>query len=458
MAGRVDEAGPRAAGAASRPAPSRRVAAAVALLCLPAAIAVVAWSLVRNPVQLTVGLVLIIVALLAAWTALVHRGIVRWLAAVVAVLALAGTVVLPDARVVAVIAAVVGLAAVSTATARVAVARDLTAPTNARAAGPARHGVLLMNPWSGGGKVGRFQLEEQARQLGVTPVVLQRGDDLRCLAEQAVADGADVLGMAGGDGSQALVADVARRHGVAFVCVPAGTRNHFALDLGLDRDDVPAALAAFGEAVERPIDLALLGDRVFVNNVSLGLYATVVQSDGYRDAKLATTTRLLPELLGPAAPGFDLRFALPDGAAARTADVVLVSNGAYHLDSLAGFGTRSRLDAGVLGVVTLTVDRARDVTALVAAEANGNLGRFRGYHEWTAREFEIGSGEPLLDVGVDGEALRLPPPLRFRCLPGALRVRTPAGVTGTAARPAHPAAAVTALWHVLCGRPAHGNR
>ncbi|GAB2984359.1 diacylglycerol kinase [Amycolatopsis acidiphila] len=431
------------------------MAAAAALLCLPAAAAVVVWSLVRNPLQLALGLALIVVAVVAAWSALLHRGVARLPPAIAAVVALAATAALPETRVLAVLAAVTGLAVLSTAAARVAIARDLAPATTARAVGPARRGVLLMNPRSGGGKAERFELEKKARALGVTPIVLRRGDDLRQLAEQAVADGADVLGMAGGDGSQALVADVARRHGIAFLCVPAGTRNHFALDLGLDREDVAAGLAAFGDAVERRIDLALLGDRVFVNNVSLGVYATVVQSDAYRDAKLTTTTQLLPELLGPDARGFDLRLTRPDGSAARSPDVVLVSNGTYHLHSLAGFGTRSRLDAGLLGVVTLTVERARDVTALLSAEAAGNLRRFRGYREWTVREFEIGSGQPLLDVGVDGEALRLPPPLRFRSLPSALRVRTPAGAAGAAVAPhAGPVEAVRALWRVLCGRPA----
>src|ERR1044072_5450547 len=132
--------------------------------------------------------------------------------------------------------------------------------------------------------------------------------------------------MAGGDGSQALVADVARRHDIAFVCVPAGTRNHFALDLGLDRERVADALDASGDAVERRVDLAVLGDSVFVNNASLGVYATVVQSPKYRDAKLATTAEQLPELLGPGPDRFDLHFPRPDGADHPPADVLLISN------------------------------------------------------------------------------------------------------------------------------------
>ena len=100
--------------------------------------------------------------------------------------------------------------------------------------------------------------------------------------------------MAGGDGSQALVASVAARHEIPHVCVPAGTRNHFALDLGLDRNDVVGALDAFGDGVERRIDLASVNGRTFVNNASLGLYAEIVQSPEYRDAKLRTAAAMCP--------------------------------------------------------------------------------------------------------------------------------------------------------------------
>lgn len=287
----------------------------------------------------------------------------------------------------------------------------------------ARRGVLFLNPRSGGGKAERFGLADKAENLGIGTVVLQPGDDLRALAGQAVADGADVLGVAGGDGSQALVADVARLHNVAFVCVPAGTRNHFALDLGVDRDDVVGALDAFGDAFERRVDLAMVGERVFVNNVSLGVYGTVIQSENYRDAKVSTAAQLLPELLGPGSEQFDLRFTRPDGTAAQTADVLMVSNNAYRLNTLNGLGTRTRLDAGVLGIVTVTVNRTSRLAALISADAEGNVERYPGYQEWVVPEFEVGSEQELLDIGIDGEAVRLPPPLHFRSLPAALRVR-----------------------------------
>ena len=176
------------------------------------------------------------------------------------------------------------------------------------------HPVLFVNPRSGGGKAQRYDLVGRCRARGIEPVVMKEGDDLASLAAAAVSSGADVIGMAGGDGSQAIVAAVASRHDIPYVCIPAGTRNHFALDIGVDREDVIGALDAFHHGSERRIDLAQVNGRVFVNNASIGFYGKVVQSPEYRDAKLRTVIEMLPDLLGPGAAPFDLRFTDPDGA------------------------------------------------------------------------------------------------------------------------------------------------
>jgi len=268
------------------------------------------------------------------------------------------------------------------------------------------HPVLLVNPRSGGGKARRYDLEGQCRARGIEPVVMKEGDDLASLAAAAVMSGADVIGMAGGDGSQAIVAAVASTNDIPYVCVPAGTRNHFALDIGVDRDDVTGALDAFIRGAERRIDLAQVNGRVFVNNASIGLYGKVVQSPEYRDAKLRTVIEMLPELLGPGAAPFDLRFTDPSGTEYETAQLVLVSNNRYQLDPLGTQGTRGTMDDETLGVVV-----APDGPPL------------RPLREWTTSRFEIDSGATV-DVGLDGEALRLEPPLRFESLPAALRIRT----------------------------------
>lgn len=415
---------------AGRRSVRRRIAAILALIA-PAAMAVVAAVALAGDIPiavLAVGLVLLTNA--AIWFALTERGALRAVGAVVAVLAGAGLVVVLAThwQGLLVLAALLILLALFGLAARYALGRTGDAAPERMTVipvGVTGSGALIINLKSGGGKAERFDLAGEARRRGIEPIVLQPGDDLLELAESAIARGAEVIGMAGGDGSQALVATVAARHDIAHVCIPAGTRNHFALDLGLDRDDVVGALDAFTDGVERRIDLARVNDRVFVNNASLGVYAKVVQSEAYRDAKLGTWTDMLPDLLGPNAEEIDLEFTAPDGTVYKDAPLVLVSNNPYELTHFSGAGTRERIDTGLLGIVAARV-RGTDVSKLVALELVGQAGRYPGLLSWSSPEFEVHSGGPV-EIGLDGEALVLDPPLHFASLPGALRVRLPRG-------------------------------
>ena len=184
--------------------------------------------------------------------------------------------------------------------------------------------------------------------------MLDHGLDLEQLARDAVARGADCLGMAGGDGSQALVASIAVEHGLPFVCVSAGTRNHFALDLGLNRDDPRESMYAFRDAIERKVDYATVNGRFFVNNVSLGVYAQIVQEESYRDAKVDTTKKLVPEMLGRQSEPFDLQFTTPDGTDVDGAILVMVSNNPYVMGTSPDNAQRRHLDLGCLGVFAVT--------------------------------------------------------------------------------------------------------
>ena len=440
--------------------PTRRLSGIVALVAVVAVLAVAVVGLRQRPLVLVVAIACLGVAIAAAAYALTRTGARRLVAAVVAVLALAA----PLALVVAYgrllqLLLLLALVALAGAATRHALGRDLksltSGPTPGAIVGPAIRPVLLMNPRSGGGKVERFHLVQEARWRDIEPVVLGPGDDLRQLAELAVAHGADVLGMAGGDGSQALVAGVAAAHDVAFVCVPAGTRNHLAMDLGLDRDDVVGSLDAFGAAVERRIDLGLVDDRVFVNNATMGLYAKIVQSPAYRDHKVDTALELLPAMLGPDATPFDLRFTGPDGTERHSAHLILVSNNRYELSHPEGFGSRRRLDAGTLGIVAARLQSPGEAARFARTQASGPTRRPAGWVEWTDTSFQVRSGQPV-EVGVDGEAMLLDPPIRFQILPGALRIRIPPqapGYSPAAAVPTPGWATLTALWQTATGRP-----
>jgi diacylglycerol kinase family enzyme len=306
-----------------------------------------------------------------------------------------------------------------------------------------------MNPRSGGGKMKEFNLVEEAQFRGIEPIVLRPGDDLRRLAEDA-ASRAEVIGMAGGDGSQALCAEVAMAHGVPFVCVPAGTRNHLARDLGLEIHDVVSALDAFADGTPAAVDVAYVNDRIFVNNVSLGVYAQIVQSDAYRDAKLETIQAMLPDMLGPDAEPFDLHFMGPDGEERLTADVLLVSNNPYELHRLGSLGTRARLDGGRLGIVALTIGSPADAAKVIALNAAGRLSHYEGWLAWDAEEFTVSADGPIA-TGIDGESESLPSPLHFRSVPRGLRILLPPNAAHRAASLPLSGAAIRELWHIGTG-------
>lgn len=418
------------------PATSRRVAALTSAAAWAVATLILVGFGVRNLGGLVAGVAGVLAAIGGAWRAIVWQGVARVLGAAVA----AAGVVLIAISVVLVVdgqgagtglfALLVGCVGLGLGSGRYALRREIheaVLDPTWRTGSPPRQPVLICNPKSGGGKVVTFDLVAKAEAMGVHTLVLEPGTDLRGLAEQAIADGADCLGMAGGDGSQALVAEVAMEHDVPFVCVPAGTRNHLALDLSLDRNDPSLALDAFRSPIERRIDIGYVGDRIFVNNVSLGIYGEMVRDPEYRDDKLGTALTHLRELTEAGADPYDLHFDDPSGADIEGALVIQVSNNPYELTRVNQFGQRHRLDTGELGIVAIRGDRFVDPGPIITLAAAGQLARSPAVVAFTADSFEVRSSDPSVWAGIDGETVELAPPLRFTIRPLALRLQVPLG-------------------------------
>jgi diacylglycerol kinase family enzyme len=302
---------------------------------------------------------------------------------------------------------------------RTALAQEGAAQPYERGLPPPRHPFLIMNPRSGGGKAERFGLREKAERLGVEVAVLEGPEhvDVAELARKAIGSGADLVGVAGGDGTQALVAAVAAAEDVPMFVVPAGTRNHFALDLGLDRNDLGASLDALTNGVEMRVDLGDVNGRPFVNNVSFGGYAAIVERPDYRDDKLRVTARVLPDLLS-GREGAHLT-ARVDGRTISEPQALLVSNNAYGTGDVAGLGRRVRLDQGELGVVAIRVSNAWQATRLLWGT------RSRGITRLVAHEVVVEADTPEIPAGIDGESVIVPAPVRCQVRPRALRVRLP---------------------------------
>jgi diacylglycerol kinase family enzyme len=251
--------------------------------------------------------------------------------------------------------------------------------------------LLIVNPRSGDDSPSAGELAAEAARLGVEAHVLAKDESP---VEVAESSGAEILGMAGGDGSLGAVAGVALETGAAFVCVPFGTRNHFARDLGLDRDDPIASLAAFGNGAERQIDVGRVADRVFLNNVSLGVYAGLVhrrERHRRRGEVLARARGLLHA---------------PVNGEPLAARVIFVGNNRYEL-SLFTVGERERLDEGCLHLWG----------------AEGLLPT--AWEERSAGAFTIDLESSSVRAAIDGEPVMLETPIDVRSEARALRVLLP---------------------------------
>ncbi|MFJ4467044.1 diacylglycerol/lipid kinase family protein [Streptomyces sp. NPDC089424] len=408
-----------------------RLLARLAVLAAIGCLAVLALTVGRGGLEvIAAGLLGLVLGAAGVWWFLAYRGLVRLFGASLAIAAPAAVLVLyafDGLWLTALVLILCWAAALACARAALRRAGPARARETVAASRPARP-FLVMNPKSGGGKVGRFGLVERAERMGARVVLLDPSapSDVTALAREAVAEGADLLGVAGGDGTQAQVAAVAAEHDLPFLVICAGTRNHFAMDLGLDRSDPTRCLDALTDGEELRVDLGDVDGRAFVNTVSFGVYADVVQRPEYRDDKAGTALTVMPELLvGDRVRRLDARV---DGTSLASQQALLVSNNAYTSpDALHGSGRRPRLDGGELGLVAIRVGSAAQAADLaVRGSQSGAL------TVGTARRVEVTADTAEIPVAVDGEALRMATPVVCTLRHRALRVRVPRDRPGVA--------------------------
>ena len=272
------------------------------------------------------------------------------------------------------------------------------------------HPVLIVNPRSGNGRAAAMDLFGAAHKLGLETVTMQPGDDLADLASSIVDQGCGHLMMAGGDGSLAIVAEVAMARDVPFSCVPVGTRNHFAMDLGLDRSHPLQSLDAALDGSERLIDVGIVAGQVFLNNVSFGLYPRAIADPEYRshrarsmaDAAVDTVSHLETQIT----------ITLPDGRVVSDIEVLLTSNNPYRFIGPPDFARRPALDTGTLGMI-LADRRSRQKRGPAA------------FTRWETQKLTIHADPVSIQVGVDGELRQFRSPIEVAIAPTSLRVLVP---------------------------------
>lgn len=291
------------------------------------------------------------------------------------------------------------------------------------------HAHLIVNPAAGGAAGYLDGLIKTTRERGVRVRVLQPGEDARLAALEVVAAGVYTLGIAGGDGSVAAVAGVAVEHGLPLVVVPMGTLNHFARDLGLDLARPLGALDALYAGHERRVDVGRINGRLFINNVSLGVYAEMVGDPGYRHDKLRVAKTKLQAALSDPELRRALRITPPEGASLEDLLAVVVSNNPYDFARWDRLGQRHRLDTGMLHISALDASMLDGlVERLLAGPPTGAIEIRPALRHWMSERLEMGASGERVRVGVDGEPVTLEAPLRFSVEPRALRVLVPEGL------------------------------
>jgi diacylglycerol kinase family enzyme len=314
------------------------------------------------------------------------------------------------------------------------------------------HPYLIMNPKSGNGRAIKAKVDKLARERGIEVYVTKKGDNIEALSRKAAKNGADVLGVSGGDGTIGAVAKVAIEQNLPLVVLPGGTRCHFARDLGLDPDRIVDALEGFN-GIERKIDAASINGRIFLNNASFGVYADIVDHDEYRDNKVATTRKVLQDLTNDKKKSYDLRFKDNRGKPHKKAVQLFIGVNPYEVMNLLELGHREKLDTGKLQVTALTKLDDKTIRSLAGVFTfKRNLKTNANVLQWTDTELTINSGSKKITAGVDGENESYKPPVKIKILPKALTLMVPA--EGDRPRQKNPVSGtvLNRLWNSASGK------
>ena len=302
---------------------------------------------------------------------------------------------------------------------------------------------LILNPAAGSAAGFRGRLTRAAHERGIQVHELEPGQDAKQAALEAADDGAESLAVAGGDGSVAAVAGVAVERNLPLMVVPTGTLNHFARDLGLDLAHPLVAFDAFASGhQERRVDVGRINGRLFINKVSLGLYAEMLADPGYRQDKLGVAQAKLQAAFSDPRLRRALRITPPDGAPLESVVAVVISNNPYEFARWDRLGQRHRLDTGTLQVSVLDASTLDELERLLAGTLLGAIEFRPALRHWTSERLETGVVGEAVRAGVDGEPITLEAPLRFSVDPGALRVLVPEG-----SPPSRQAPPLEAGWH-----------
>lgn len=314
--------------------------------------------------------------------------------------------------------------------------------------------ILIINPKSGDGRAIKASVDKKAAKMGIRVIITKRGDSIEELAKSEASRGADVLGVSGGDGTLGAVAKVALEYDLPLVVLPGGTRCHFARDAGFEPEKITDALASF-TGIENRVDVGDINGRIFLNNASFGLYADIVDNPDYREHKVATSRRVLQDILGGKKTAYSLIFKHKTGKKYKQAVQVLVGINPYESLKLFELGHRKSLNSGKLQIIAITKlddNTIRQLMSTMTFKKFFSDATPDNFLQWETSSFSVDSNKNKLVVGVDGEREEYKTPVSISLHHKKLRLMVPA--EGMRARSKTPLDALTvkSLWHAMLGR------
>ena len=298
-----------------------------------------------------------------------------------------------------------------------------------RAVHPGARIVVVRNPRSGSAH-DTATLQQALNTAGVSAdiVDIPNGQAFEAWIDRLAARYA-VIAAAGGDGTVSSVAARVARAGKTLAVIPMGTLNHFARDAGIPTE-LDAAVALLGTGRPGAVDIGIVNDRYFLNNVSLGSYPRMVDERTRlerrgRSPRIAaivaiarTWWRLRSVTAALTVDGRDL---------IRRSPFIVVGNGRYVLSGFA-LSRRHQISDRQLSLYVAPRAGRLGALSLPIRALLGTLARYEQFETFHATEITmtlIGPGHRRVLTGIDGEVREIESPLRFTVRPGALQVLLP---------------------------------
>jgi undecaprenyl-diphosphatase len=278
-------------------------------------------------------------------------------------------------------------------------------------------GLILVNPASGKDET---KASELAQRFPGHQVEECAPDEIEARVRVALEQGVSFVAVAGGDGTIRSAAAVLVGTGTPLLPIPAGTRNHFARDVGVPELDDAVAAAAGGH--RREIDVGRVNGHIFVNNSSIGVYPAIVirrESHRRRVRKGVANVVAVWEQLR-----HGRRFWVDVAGRRFRVWMVFVGNGRYG-EGLLDLADRESLDEHVLDVRVARADRPLARVRILGALFLGRLARSPIMFSVTTPSISLDVNRPSIEVALDGEVERIDTPLCYESVPDALTVLVP---------------------------------